>query len=231
MSQLLATHAFTLSGLGQSPFSHCSASHELATKNVAFFCEHCGTILKNRHFVMSSDGKVSVVGIDCLRKTDDSGLIAATNQAIKEANALERHQAKQILIDGRLNNERQHFKGKTKVEACTEILSQVSKAEDKVIEQIDDLDITYYLAQSGFGTSMIELAAGKNDYSQGMLNTMLEICAKCLSKSRKNSAAYKASLPKANDLVKELNTISSKQTITLNNLFQKRIDIINTVIR
>lgn len=64
-------HVFEISGLGKAPFSLSKPDET----NECFFCEHCGTILKNRYFIKSSDGKVSVVGVDCLNKTGDRGLI------------------------------------------------------------------------------------------------------------------------------------------------------------
>lgn len=231
MTEPLLTHAFTLSGLGKAPFSHCPASHQLAIQNQAFYCEHCGTMLKNRHFVISKDGRVSVVGIDCLNKTGDHGLIEATNQAIKEQKANEKLQAQESRIKSRLDKERLHFKGKTKEEACADLLAQSSQAEDDVIALIDELAITPLLSRSDFGRHMIELAIGQYDYTRGMISTMLDICTKQLSGgARKNSKPFKASIPEATKLVNELTEISTKQHKKLNTLLQKRIDIINTKI-
>jgi hypothetical protein len=230
MTEQILIHSFTLSGLGNAPFSHCPASHKLALKNHAFYCEHCGTQLKNRHFVISSDGNVHVVGIDCLRKTGDNGLIEAANQEIKEQKAKAKLQEHESRIKNRLDKERLHFKGKTKEETCTDLLAQSSQAEDDVIDQIDNLDITAFLSRSNFGHHMIELASGQNSFTKAMITTMVEISAKQLSNSRKNSQAFKTSLPRARELVKELTDISTKQNQRLEILHQKRIAIINTKI-
>lgn len=219
-----------MSGLGEAPFSYCSPSHTLAINNIAFFCEHCGTMLKNRYFVMSSDGKVSVVGIDCLRKTGDKGLIAATNEAINDDKFRARNIARQVIMNIKFDKERELFNGKTKDEACCELLSLSSKAEDEGIDRVDELAVTSFLSRSNFGISMLELAIGQSELTKGMINSMIDICAKGLSHSRKNSTAYKSSLPKASALVKELTIFSSEQTAKLVLLRDKRIEIINTII-
>jgi hypothetical protein len=224
-------HAFSISGLGNAPFSHCSASHNLAIKNTAFYCEHCGTMLKNRHFIMSADGKVSVVGIDCLRKTGDSGLINATNAAIKESKALIKQASQQSLINRRVAQERKFFNGKTKEESCRAILEKISEVKESAEDKIDDLEITPILTKSNFGICMLELAIGEDHYTKGMINSMIEIGAKHLSGVRKNSTNYKAKLPAANALVTELCNLSNKQQKKLISLFDERNLIHNTVIR
>src|SRR5690606_32284281 len=66
------------SGLGKAPFRYVGQPGKDATDKAGiFWCEHCGTTLKHRHFVRSSDGVLSIVGIDCLNKTGDAGLIDA----------------------------------------------------------------------------------------------------------------------------------------------------------
>lgn len=84
-------HTFELSGLGKAPFKVVkpTAKQNLEHGQV-FFCEHCGTTIKNRHFIKSADGKLSVVGIDCLKKTGDQGLLDGERRIRKEQRDLAR---------------------------------------------------------------------------------------------------------------------------------------------
>ena len=68
-------HTFELSGLGKAPFRVVQPKQHASELGGVFWCQHCGTTIIHRHFVQSSDGKVSVVGIDCLKKTGDIGLV------------------------------------------------------------------------------------------------------------------------------------------------------------
>lgn len=224
------THIFTASGLGKAPFSYSSPTHPLALKNNAFYCEHCGTLIKNRHFVISTDSIVSVVGIDCLRKTGDEGLVVASKKAIKKERSLARQQLQQSLVQANIAKERQLFYGKTKAESCAAIDDVANKLEEQVVNKIENLDVHDFLYKSAFGCSMIAKAIGPGTFSKSMISAMVAICAKGLSNSRKNSAHYKASLNKANELVNALCVISIAQTKALNEIEKKRIEILNTTI-
>jgi hypothetical protein len=220
-------HPFYLSGLGLAPFQHCSENDGLAKFNFAFFCEHCGTMLKNRYFVKSYDGKVSVVGIDCLRKTGDQSLIDETNSAIKEAKKYVRHSERESRLEIILDKERLAFNGKSRDEASCDLLRQYEQYKDESLEQIEDLDISVYLERSDFGLSMLNAASNRGEITTRMIVVMIEITAKELSGARKNSKLYKASLEKSTKMVTEFTTAANEINEKLGQLYSQRIDILN----
>lgn len=77
-------HTFELSGLGKAPFNIVNPQGHAFNKGEIFWCKHCGTQIKNRHFIKSQDGVVSIVGIDCLSKTGDQGLIDGQRRLKRE---------------------------------------------------------------------------------------------------------------------------------------------------
>lgn len=201
------THSFTLSGLGIAPFKVVAPTKNCAT----FFCEHCGTTLKNQNFVKSSDGKVSVVGIDCLKKTGDLGLIAGANRLAKEkalevrmAKAESEHQARQAA-------ERQVLDGKTKAEVMNDCAELIQAEVSLLIDEVKATFAAQILEQSNFGTAMIQAAICRDAFTPRMIEVMTDIIAKHTSGARKNSAAYKAALPVAESHVNHFIGLSAQR--------------------
>jgi len=83
-------HCFEKAGLGKAPFHYIGMENQniqygervignvggcnLTTKPGGT-CAYCGTYIVNMFNVVSADGKYFHVGCECIKKTDDSGLI------------------------------------------------------------------------------------------------------------------------------------------------------------
>lgn len=222
------THVFTLSGLGQSPFYlHNPVGQEIADTTGVFFCEHCGTVLKNRHFIKSSDGKVSVVGIDCLNKSGDNGLI----DSFKE----QQRKAKQ---EARINHiEAKQAEHKTREiarfgETVEVLVGNLNKEAEVLTAEIEnELEVSAVggiLSKSNFGQSMMRNMVRGEKLSENMIAIIKEIITKDMSGSKKNSKAYKEAIPIAeqmfDDLMKSIGVKSEKVA----ELKSKRIELLNT---
>lgn len=220
------THTFTLSGLGEAPFTIVHPNTPKARENTAFFCEHCGTGLKNRFFVKSADGKVSVVGIDCLSKTGDQGLIDAEKRLRRQLRHEEREAKIQASELERQAADREKFDGKTREEVIEGLREEVQDLRDALYEQVFDHEATVLLKRgsySPFEQNMVEKASKGEAFSSGMLKILVEIFAKKKSGARKNSKAYKEALPEAQALA------DSYQALIENNAAE--IEAIQTRIR
>jgi hypothetical protein len=221
-------HTFTQSGLGNAPFSLCSPEHPLAKLNKAFMCEHCGTMLKNRFFVLSSNKIVSVVGIDCLKKTDDAGLIDGATRLIKQRKADERMALMNAKAEPKKELERACFDGLTLNEVIVQCLDGASKARLALRNKINGLEITGILEQSAFGYDMAAVAKKGGALSESMVRCITEIVAKHISGARKNSQQYNESMPRAVSMVKEFTRIIAKQTKLINAFDERRFEAIKT---
>lgn len=211
----MTIHSFTLSGLGQSPFRVIAPPKEnsgcLTKRLETFFCEHCGTMLKNRHFVKSSDGKVSVVGVDCLKKTGDAGLIAGHKRMVRE-NAAALREA--VRVADRLEREaleRQVLDGKTKAEIMNDCAELIKAEVSLLIDEVKATFAAQILEQSNFGTAMIQAAIYRDAFTPRMIEVMTDIIAKHTSGARKNTAAYKAALPAAESHVNHFVGLSARR--------------------
>ena len=81
-----ASHVFTEAGLGQAPFK------VIGYEERPTGCAFCGRGIKKVSIVKSSDGKVSSIGCECVKKTGDSGLIAGEKLAIKRFKAKQKYE-------------------------------------------------------------------------------------------------------------------------------------------
>jgi hypothetical protein len=84
-------HKFELAGLGMAPFRFTGQMEEKtycacpgAPVQPAGTCDYCGTAIRYQYTVVSADGKRFKVGCDCIRKTDDAGLIQQISKAERE---------------------------------------------------------------------------------------------------------------------------------------------------
>jgi len=75
-------HAFELAGLGKAPFRFVGENKNLITypdgsTQPGGSCDYCGTGICYECIIKSSDGKLSKVGCDCIRKVGDAGVLRA----------------------------------------------------------------------------------------------------------------------------------------------------------
>ena len=222
------THVFTLSGLGQSPFYlHNPVGQEIADTAGVFFCEHCGTVLKNRHFIKSSDGKVSVVGIDCLNKSGDNGLI----DAFKEQQRKAKQEARINHIEAKQaeHKDREIARFGETVEVLVGNLNK--EAEVLTAEIENELEISAVcgmLSKSNFGQSMLRNMACGEKLSENMITIIKEIITKEISGAKKNSKAYKEAIPVAEQMINDLMKSIGAKSEKLAELKAKRIELLNT---
>lgn len=194
-------HTFEISGLGKAPFRVVQPKQNAIEAGGIFFCEHCGTTIKNRHFIKSSDGKVSVVGVDCLRKTGDAGLVDGVKRLAREQRAQAREAERMANESARIANERIENGGKSNRELAADLESQYEAMTTAMIEEVITHPLHDMLTKFGFEQSMQHAFYLLDPYTKGQLNTLYQIVAKKQSGARKGSAAYKAAYPQAVELV------------------------------
>ncbi|MEZ9709182.1 hypothetical protein AB4254_10935 [Vibrio breoganii] len=213
-------HTFEQSGLGLAPFKIVSKSEG----NGAFYCEHCGTMLKNRFFVKSSDGKVSVVGVDCLKKTDDVGLLEGVKRIQKAIRAEKRMQAQEDKSAKCLQRQRDLFGGKTHEEVRLEYLANIESVETQLELAVEESDLYLELNKSDFGYSMLGKLSSEGAISDNMKRICIEILAKQRSSSRKNSKKYNAAYESASndmaDLIASLLPLAAKRDALRQSMYE-----------
>lgn len=215
-------HVFTLSGLGQAPFSLCKPQ-----ESGVFFCEHCGTVLKNRFFIKSADGKVSVVGIDCLNKTGDNGLIDAV-KAEKKA-AADKERMDKIEAANAVHKEKEIAKfGMTKEEVVEQLQKEIESQKEIIKDVVEASFIYSILNKSDFGCSMINTLSKGESLSPNMERIVKEIIAKHLSNANKNSKKYKEAYPEAEKAVDSLLKNVSEAIDIITKKTNKKYEILNT---
>jgi hypothetical protein len=86
-------HPFERSGLGKAPF-HVSGfevktyqAHPDAPIQPGSSCDYCGTGIMNVCWIKGADGRKFKVGIDCVRKTGETALLAAARMAARTERA------------------------------------------------------------------------------------------------------------------------------------------------
>lgn len=221
-------HVFTMSGLGNAPFYlHHPVGNEVAEVSGVFFCEHCGTVLKNRHFIKSSDGKVSVVGIDCLNKTGDAGLIDAVKAENRKAKEEQRHAKIDKKVAEHRSKEIEKY-GKTVEEIVREVESNISTIKEEIKELIEESFVVEELLKSNFGIAMTENIKRADALSESMINIIKEIIAKKMSQSKKGSKKYKEIYPQAEKIVDDFMDSINEKINKIKTLKEKRMTILNT---
>ncbi|WP_286241143.1 hypothetical protein [Neptuniibacter halophilus] len=198
-------HTFELSGLGKAPFHLITPKQSALDKGEIFWCEHCGTTIKHRNFIKSADGKVSIVGIDCLKKTGDQGLIDGQRRLVREARHAEQEVQRAKDQMDREAIERERNGGLSNNELIQQLQTEVEQRCSNLAEEMDiEETVLPFLTKHGFETSMQLMAYTGKPYSEGMLKVIAEILAKKKSGARKNSAKYNAQLPEAQEAVAAL---------------------------
>ncbi|MDA0145966.1 hypothetical protein OCT63_17205 [Vibrio sp. RW] len=182
-------HTFELSGLGSAPFTIVKAQ----PGNPTFFCEHCGTMLKNRYFVKSAEGRVSVVGVDCLKKTGDIGLL----EGINRQKAMEKARKREEEHQARQQNQRQMYGGLTWEEKRLQLKSAWDTSLGALRDWIEDQALYESACSTNFGADVMASVCNGDKVTDNAVKILVEIRAKQISKSRKNSRAYKEKYPEA----------------------------------
>jgi len=193
------THKFTESGLGKAPFKFLGIMENAfdcgdGTTKAGGCCDHCGTGIRYEFHIMSADGVKSKVGSDCIKKSDDSGLIniakneenkrrRAKNQEKREAERVARLDAQRAKNGGLTDYEVQEKQHADRLEA-----ERVAKLP--IIELLAPLADDMRDGQDGFRDSIAKtLENGDLPYGRGR-SISLDILAKMVG--RKNSKAYNA---------------------------------------
>lgn len=91
-------HKFEQVGLGKAPFrligmyeKRCSGQPDSRGITVGYAgqpagsCDYCGTGIANCFLIQSADGKRFEVGEDCVRKTDDTGLVDTVKREAQQS--------------------------------------------------------------------------------------------------------------------------------------------------
>lgn len=204
------THVFEVSGIGFAPFGVVSPSHDFQQACPVFWCEHCGRTLKHRHFVKDVNGKIAVVGSQCILKSGDAGLVDEFKLTQKRIRAEQRQAIHDKAITEALEEERQRFSGMTRAEieaVVKERREELARAFFSVASQSEVLEIMQGLISEGnsFSFNMVMLMRDLAKMSERQWQVIAEIVARFKSNgSRKNSKAYKAQLPAATALVDDL---------------------------
>lgn len=227
-----SNHVFQSSGLGIAPFTLSNASHPKAKANLSFFCEHCGTMLKNRFFVMSSDNIVSVVGIDCLKKTGDSGLINDAKECMKKEREDKKMARNAKVRENRLNTERALLNGRTRDDVIQECINNIEVQKQKFWKVIKKLP-AYQMLMEGyaFGPSVIQSMINGLEVSDGATDIISAIITKHLSNgARKNSPEFCKSKLEAELLCKKLISLANKHREVINRIETSRIEALGALV-
>ncbi|SIR02967.1 hypothetical protein [Marinobacterium stanieri] len=206
MIHLNNIHTFELSGLGKAPFEIVAPKKNPfdADRGEIFWCEHCGTALKNRYFVKSSYGRVSVVGIDCLKKIGDAGLEAGVLRLKREHAQLQREAKLAQTQAERDERQRRTNGGLTNAELIQQLEEQREALCQTLHAEMLEHPIVGMLTRFGFEMSMCHIALCGETYTPGQLQPLKKIITKKLSGARKGSKSYLAHLSEASDRVDQL---------------------------
>jgi len=221
-TQSLMTHTFEQSGLGKAPFKVVERKGHAIESGVIFWCEHCGTQLKNRHFVKSSDGKVSVVGIDCLKKTGDQGLIDGAKRLAREKRIEAKQQEWKANVQRKEAEERTANNGKTNNELIQELEAKQQELRGFYFEKFDTHPVLIALTEFGFEKDMqLHAYLGRN-YTPNMVNAIAKCLTRKRTKARANTKAFKAAYPATVVEVKSMAELVAEY-VKKNNAIAQRI--------
>ena len=204
-------HLFERSGLGKAPFRYVPPSKrgvDWRWDAQIYVCEHCGTMLSKPHTIISSDNKMSIVGIDCLNKVGDAGLVDAAKQELKRQLAEARMNELKARSDAAQAAERKANNGKTLAELRTEQLERREALKQKLTSEMIDFTGTNLvfrmLDSSMFGKAMVLHAISLTPFTKGQLSAIIKIRAKHISGARAGSKKYLEHVPIATAQVQEL---------------------------
>ena len=187
-----STHTFTQSGLGDAPFKIVQPGIHSTDDGHVFWCEHCGTQIRNRNFVKSACGKISVVGIDCLKNTGDGGLIDGAKRLRKEQRSAAKEAQRMARVAEKQDAQRVSNGGKTDAEVIDELNARLEKISAEYRETMTEHNVLKCLGDSMFEQDMSHYFYLLKPFSIGQLRILKEIVTKKTTGARKNSKAYKA---------------------------------------
>lgn len=200
----MSQHTFTLSGLGEAPFKAVQPKiNAMDAVAGVFWCEHCGTALKNRHFVKSACGKISIVGIDCLRKTGDEGLIDGVKRFLREQRHAEQETARMAAFAKKEDEQREANGGRSDNEMLIDLNVELERLSAEFREVSTESSVLAMLGDSMFEQDMSHYFYLLRPFSTGQLRVLKEIVTKKTTGSRKNSKAYKAGYDAAAAIVEQ----------------------------
>lgn len=139
----VAIHRFELAGLGKAPFRFAGFSVETyqachgAPTQPGTSCDYCGTGIMNVCHVESADGKTFKVGIDCIQKVGDAGLIHPAKAAKKAHKRAKVDEARKLAREARERAEEEERT--TKIGAFLAAhpgLTEAFEVEHKIIADI-----------------------------------------------------------------------------------------------
>lgn len=88
-------HIFEVEGLGIAPFAHVAECDRGRNHTC---CDYCGTSIRYEQIIQDSTGHMFKVGSECVRKTDDSGLISKMKLAEKARKERQKEEKKQAEL-------------------------------------------------------------------------------------------------------------------------------------
>lgn len=221
-------HTFEQSGLGKAPFKVIHPADAPADQvSGVFWCEHCGTVIKNRHFVRSANGKVSVVGVDCLKKTGDEGLIAGEKR-IRHKIRGEARLAKWAAAEAERVAAEIAKNGKSNAELAAEVEAEMERFKAEFALTLDDDAFVQSLKGDGFESAMQQQAYQVEAYTPGQLGVLKKIRAKQLSGgARAGSKKFNDALPLADAEVDALQARLDQAALVLFQMKEKRFSYRN----
>lgn len=102
MGETSTIHLFERAGLGKAPFYYTGEMTEktyCACQGAPVLpgstCDYCGTCIRYEFWIKSTDGNRFKVGCDCIRKTDDAGLIRQISSAERKLRDMKNAAAKE----------------------------------------------------------------------------------------------------------------------------------------
>ena len=220
-------HIFEISGLGKAPFNVIAPRPE--AKEGVFWCEHCGTALTHRYYIKSDDGIISIIGIDCLKKTGDIGLIDGAKRLIKKIRNEQRVAMMEAKSKEAEETQRAKNNGLTYAEMAADLEAKMVEQHHEYVARIYDHPVLQALKGSDFGNGMIQIAHNAGDYSPRMLDVIADIIAKQRSGARKGSKAYLASLDVAKSQINELCSLIASHRDAMSKLKTRCIELRNGI--
>ena len=207
-------HIFEVSGLGSPPFRLTTNSDDFKDHAFVFWCEHCGTSLINRHFIKSNDGVISVVGVDCLKKSGDEGLISQQKQIALQIRSDEIDLERKKFSVNRIASEREANNGLTNYEMAQGFDIQHTELLEAHQLSIVSEEVFTLLGDSNFEEGMKQRILAGEMLTTKQVSIIAEIITKKETGSRKNSKEFKSKLPYYSNKVNELqSTLESVFTI------------------
>jgi hypothetical protein len=163
-----------------------------------------------------------VVGIDCLKKTNDESLIKEAMTAKKQAKIA-------IKNESIISAEKALFGGKTRSEFANSILKKINSQYSKLDKAIDKSPVAEILGNQGnFGHYALDSLRSGKCLSANSVGIIESIVTKAISgNAKKGSAKYNEHLPEAKKLCKKVISISRKSKAAIEKLETERLEALS----